>query len=244
MYVEGDFNINLNEHPFFYSYSFSKNVFSDKTFNQKTERFFIIDEDYDLWLSFDFNIDPTTVVIAQKTDIGLLIHDCIQVKGGTEVLCNHLNTLGYNYNNFRLKVTGDTSGHSGSSSSGVSVNGVYNTDYSIITKVLGVPKPLIVHNKGVNEQYTLSRRTINVSFEQLPIFIHERCEILINDLATAQVMNNATNRDKLLKDRENHKQDAGDAFRYFMHALFLGKEKAHKSIMQYAMELNKEYNEQ
>jgi hypothetical protein len=40
--------------------------------------------------------------------------------------------------------------------------------------------------------------------------------MLVNDLQTAQ----PTNTGKLLKDRDMHKQDAGDAFRYQINAWF------------------------
>lgn len=202
--VEGDWSVNENEHPFFYEYNSDKHV-------KECE---IIDDEI-LWNSFDFNIDPTTVVLGQKiVGVGLFIYDCIQVKGGTEKLCSEIEWV--KEHPAGLNVTGDHSGHSGSSVAGVVEGGTYNTDFGIIKEVLELNAFDIVHTKKRNANHEYSRKVCNRVFQALPIYIHPKAQVLLTDLQIAQ----ATDQGKLKKDRENFKMDACDAFRYLINAWF------------------------
>lgn len=169
-----------------------------------------------LWLSFDFNMEPTTAIVSQKIDgKGLFIYHCHQIKGGTEVLCDEY--LGFYMNHpAGLLVTGDHSGHSGSTAAGLLQGGQYNTDYEVIKDKLWLREEDLVDTRTANRKFEYSRRLCNRVFHHVPVFVNESCASLIYDLRTGRV----DNRGKLLKDRDKHKQDAGDAFRYQIHAWF------------------------
>ena len=89
-----------------------------------------IDNTEPLWLSFDFNIDPTTCIIGQKSLSGCFVFDCMEATG-TSMLCELLQSV-YGNHPAGFVVTGDNSGHSGSSAAGVLPGGEYNTDFNII----------------------------------------------------------------------------------------------------------------
>lgn len=202
----GDWVVNKNDHPFFYEFSRLKHV---------SEGFVHLNPNEDVWLSFDFNIKPTTCIIAQMIHgRGLFVHKVYQIDGGTRKLCEHLKK----YLDYSLKVTGDRSGHSGSSAAGVLAGGQLNTDYHIITSELGLSQYQLIDTQTANKLHTHSRELVNNVLFKLPLLINnEGCNSLINDLETAQ----PTSTGRLLKDRENHKQDAGDAFRYLINGWFL-----------------------
>ncbi len=200
----GDWSVNENEHPFFYEYNSDKHIKECEI------------EDFEtLWLSFDFNIDPTTVVLGAKIPgKGLFIYDCIQVKGGTEKLCGTIEWV--KEHPAGISVTGDRSGNSGSSVGGVVEDGSYNTDFGIIKEVLELNSFDLMHTKKRNANHEYSRKVCNRVFTALPIYISPKAQALITDLQIAQ----ATDQGKLKKDRENFKMDACDAFRYLINAWF------------------------
>jgi hypothetical protein len=202
-FVQGDWEVNLNEHPFFYEFDHDKHV--KPTQLQPFEP---------IWLSFDFNIEPTTCIVGQKiTGQGLYVHKVYQVNGGTRSLCDHLQ----HYKDYILRVTGDFSGNTGSTAAGILPGGQFNTDYKIILQQLELSQNSLIDTLSANKLHTYSRSLCNTVFFRCPISIHPDCEALINDLMTAQ----PNNRGGLLKDRNEHKQDAGDAFRYLVNAWFL-----------------------
>jgi hypothetical protein len=202
----GDWAVIENEKPFFYEYSNEKHI--SPIHNR-------IDPEWPVWISFDFNINPTTAIVSQKIPgKGLYIIAVHQVKGGTKVLCDELQQ----YTDYLLNVTGDHSGHSGSSAAGVLAGGQYNTDYAIIMQELNLSTRNLIDTRTPNKMHVHSRRLCNTVLFRLPLFINPTgCEPLINDLQTAQ----PTSAGKLMKDRDNHKQDVGDAFRYQVNAWFL-----------------------
>lgn len=167
-----------------------------------------------LWLSFDFNINPTTVVIGQRSS--LAITRVIQIDGGTERLCDELLALGLDRWQAGLYITGDSSGKAGSTSSGTEPDGRHVTDYRIVQRKLVVGQNQFIEAFEANKRLVYSRRIVNYALKNLPIQIHPSCGVLIEDLRTGQVKPDGG----LLKNREAHKQDAGDAFRYMLNAWF------------------------
>lgn len=167
-----------------------------------------------LWLSFDFNINPTTCVIGQRATLG--ITKLIQVDGGTERLCDELLALGIDRWPAGLIVTGDSSGASGSTSAGTEPDGRHTTDYRIIQRKLFLGDNQFMEAFEANKRLAYSRRIVNYCLKNLPIKVSPTCGVLVEDLRTGQV----TPDGKLLKNRDAHKQDAGDAFRYMINAWF------------------------
>jgi phage terminase large subunit len=202
--LEGDWSINENDAPFFHSFN------ADLHIAQTT-----INKIEPLYLSFDFNINPTTVVIGQKI-IGkpLYVHKVIQVKGGTEKLCEEIEWVTMHPGG--LIVTGDHSGNTGNTAAGMLQGGVYNTDFNIIKEKLRLTDYDFINTKKANPKHELSRRLCNYVFETSKMHIDPSCKVLIQDLNIAQV----TDKGKLRKDREVFKMDACDAFRYLINAWF------------------------
>lgn len=213
---DGDWAIIENKQPFFYEFKQQKHV---------ARQAFHLDPLEPVWISFDFNIKPTTAIVGQKiTGKGLYIYKVYQEDGGTTNLCQHLKQYADSY---ILKVTGDHSGHSGNTAAGKLPGGQYNTDYHIIKSELNLSNNQLIGTQKANKMHTYSRRLCNQALFRCPLHINkEGCESLVNDLQTAQ----PTSAGKLLKDRDNHKQDAGDAFRYLINAWFL---KGAKGINQF-----------
>lgn len=175
------------------------------------EEYYLPDDTLPLWLSFDFNIDPCTAIVAQKDDFNstATIYDVHQVNGGTEALCNEIVDL---YKHYDLMVTGDFSGATRSSKSG------NTTDWSIIQDKFDLNTWQMTLTHKQNERHLLSRKVVNYFLKHADFAIcnTKGTQALINDLEGGIVKPDG----KLLKDRSQHKQDAGDAFRYLVHAWF------------------------
>lgn len=189
------------------------NYYDDK-FVLRGEEQIEIDPEWPLYITFDFNIDPTTALLFQVYEEqhgGIFFIDEVQVKGGTELLCENLQV--YKDHPGMLYVTGDHSGNSGSTAAGILEGGEYNTDYQIIKDKMDINDYQLVDTRTPNKRHILSRGLINWAFKNELIYVNERCDQLVSDLSTAV----PTASGKLLKDRNFFKNDALDAFRYGVH---------------------------
>lgn len=214
--------ISLNGSPFLYEFKEAKHVTKKK---QEVDPF------EPLWISFDFNIDPTSAIIAQYLPgRGFYVHKSFQVKGGTDRLCDALIEHGVLGHVSGLKVTGDFSGNTGSSAAGMS-GGEYNTDYSIISDRLQLGRYDLIDTRTANKRHVFSRGLCNAFLMRLPVFINEyENEALIREMENAQT----TESGKLLKNRLTHPNDLLDAFRYWVNAIC---PQGRESINNYAYEL-------
>lgn len=200
--LDGDWNVNMNSLPFFYE--FSREFLKDKLVPLNREP---------LYLSFDFNYSPTTCIVGQKIEDratnggGLYIYAEYSVEGGTHNLCQHLK--GYQTHPAGLYITGDFSGATRHTSS-------QSTDYEIIQEDLSIPAQWFINTNTANKDFTYSRNLCNYAFLHGNMSISRTCHGLINDIETAQV----DDKGKLIKDRNAHCQDLGDAFRYLIDAWF------------------------
>jgi len=205
-FVEGDWSVNENDKPFIHAFNSDIHVLKENVDYFKGEPILI---------SFDFNINPTTAVLMQKIPgKGVFILDCIQVKGGTEVLCEELEWTIYHPSG--IEVTGDYSGNSGSTTAGLLPGGVYNTDFEIIKKVLRLGTFQLINTMRVNPKHEHSRRVCNYLLEKCPVYFNPKAKALIYDIQIGQ----ATDQGKLRKDRDQFKMDAMDAWRYGVNAMF------------------------
>lgn len=212
--LEGDWSIRENDSPFFASFNRDKHVSNAIEINEWLPLLF----------SFDFNMDPTTCIVFQQDLPNIYIWDCVQVKGGTKVLCDILKDE-YEDHPAGIEATGDNSGYAASSVGGLK-NGTAITDFEVIKEALNLSPYDIKRPSKVNPRHTTSRKIINYAFDHLNIRVHPRCKALIEDLLNAQV----DDKGRLVKDREANKQDAGDAFRYGIHLIL---PKGIKTINQY-----------
>lgn len=168
----------------------------------------------DITISFDFNIHPTTAHIGQKDT--LVVKETIQIDGGTEKLCDAIIERGWLRWPGGVTVTGDSNGISGSSAAGVEPDGRHVSDFGIIQRKFDLPSHAFVEAFEANKRHKYSRTLCNYAFKHLPIAIDPSCHVLIQDLETGQEKPDGG----ILKNREGHKQDAGDAFRYLINSWF------------------------
>lgn len=205
----GDWTIIDNESPFVPEFDYDRHTSASA---------YKIDTLHTLYLSFDFNYDPCTAVVAQYfPGIGIDIYATHQVKGGTEALCEELKQ-------YRLMmqagiiVTGDNSGTKNDSRAGT-----FN-DYKIVQKELEIPSTWLKGVSTANRNHDYSRDLVNLIFKHIPVRIFRKENgVLISDVQIAQVKSNASGKVELYKDRtKGMEMDAFDALRYLFDALFPG----------------------
>lgn len=200
--LEGDWSVRENDYPFFHEFN------SDIHIGEKE----LVDY-LPIWLSYDFNYDPTTCIVAQVDLPDIHILDCIQRKGGTSIVTEIVKEL-YEDHPAGMSITGDNSGHAASSAAGMK-KGLAITDFQVIKEILNTNAYDFRRPSKVNPRHVVSRKIINHALKNLNITIDPKCTALINDIQNAQVKDDG----KLVKDRDANKQDAGDAFRYLLHAV-------------------------
>lgn len=171
-------------------------------------------DDLETWISFDFNISPTTCTVFQVFPTFIAAMRCYQKRGGTRALCVEMKKDFELMNVSKLlwTITGDTSGTSRSTTAGDV------TDYDIIQKEFGLLDSQIVNVYGRNKAHVYSRRLCDYFFWKIPFVMDIRCELLRNDLVKATTSKDGLN---LYKNRESgYGMDFLDNFRYFVDAKF------------------------
>lgn len=165
------------------------------------------------WLSFDFNITPTTCGMYQVVPgVGIIrIREYTQ-NGGTRMLCQLIkDDKDYQkVDKLMINVTGDTSGNRHTSTGG-DIN-----DYKIIKDELDLGDHQFVNTSGVNERHVYSRRVNDEFLYWIPFMIDSSCEIIRKEMQMAK----PDNLGKLYKNREQgYAMDHMDNHRYFVHAI-------------------------
>lgn len=207
----GDWTGIENDRPFFDLFNEKRNV---SKFALK------IDPYSPLWLSFDFNLNPTTCIVSQQLpNVGCRTYDCLEAIG-TGALSWRVKEL-YGKHPAGLLVCGDHSGGSGSSSAGILPGGVYNTDFEQIKTILGLTGQDLIDTKTANARHEYSRRLCRHFLSKVPFLIdgtNERCQGLRSDLQNAKFING-----RLYKNRaDGNEMDYADAYRYWVNAMFAG----------------------
>jgi hypothetical protein len=191
--------VDLNDKPFLYVYDSKKHNFGNYTPNPMLE----------LWISFDFNVNPMSCIAAQQTDLmTLVIFDEIQINNaGTKELCDKIIAK---YPGFHYIVTGDASGSSRTTTAGASV-----TDWKIISNILmlsNLQRKVRRANIGLNESQTLC----NSVLQNANIQVAESCPLLDYDLGHAILDENG----KLAKEMSQTGLHLFDCFRYLVDAVY------------------------
>lgn len=171
-----------------------------------------------IWITFDFNLDPMTVSIGQRTNhTKLSVYKNIQLNNSD--IYQMTDRIKADYNQFMWIVTGDASGHNRTGA----VRG--KTSYwKIIIKELGL-KSSQVMVRHQNLPLIESRVLCNAVNQTCEIEIDESCTQLINDCKFGKCKENG----ELIKDRNKQKLDFLDGFRYLIDANFNDYlEKPHK----------------
>lgn len=207
MMIDGNWDVNLNENPWFYGFDRSNHLTSGLT----------IDPYETLYLSFDFNVSPCTCTVGQNiAGKGLRIIRVHEANGGTRALCDSMEPFGYEDHPAGLTVTGDISGKARHSAAGIGRDGELQTDYGIIKEAFGLGKRQIKHTGGQNPRLKYSRGVVNHALHRgLILFNRDECGPLINDLELAM----PDKEHRIIKSDDQGFHHA-DNFRYLVHMVF------------------------
>ena len=169
-YLEGNWDAFGVDKPFMYCFDDKKHISKTIQLNEKDT----------VYLSFDFNVDPITCIVAQ------LDHNFIHILDEFRLRNSNLYDLSAailsKYGQRHFIITGDASGLSRHVTNKGNVN-----NYSILLRELGLSErqlkiPSV--NPPINESRTLS----NSIFARHPnVLIHEQCKFLIEDNKYVQV---------------------------------------------------------
>jgi phage terminase large subunit len=174
-----------------------------------------------IWITFDFNIDPMTVTIAQRPHMKQM--NClknIQLNDSDiYAMCDRIRS---DYPNRHYIVTGDASGHN---RTGI-VRGK-SSYWKVIREELAL-KDHQIQVRSINLGLIESRVLCNAVNQSVDVFFDEDgCKQLINDCKYAKV----DERGVLEKDRNKQKNDFLDGLRYLLDANwadFLNRPKKYK----------------
>ena len=204
--VKGLWGVVDIKNPFFYA--LRRNIhFTDERYQ--------LPDNTQLYLSFDFNKTPSTLVIGcvhQKEiaviDLILCDENTMQGKSPLEAVCNTfkrkyldsgLITRPY------LIVTGDASGMAGGADK------IQNENfYTKIESILGIPKSQRKIRKK-NIEHKLSQEICNSLIYNCNFMIYKSAELALLDMEQAQIENG-----KLVKDNKDNGMHITDAVRYYI----------------------------
>lgn len=209
--LDGNWDVQLNDNPFFYSFNREKHY-------RPVD--YEIDPRYPLLISYDFNRDPCTAVVAQHTVHNLKWHiigshfASPDHKSSLENLCDLIRRVYFTkVNRFNVTITGDSAGRQGDADRATNIN-----RYTAILNYLDISKQQISTEKS-NMKHTASRDLCNDCFHQIPkghLVFYAGTERLIENICASY----PDQRGSL----EGAKRELGlhdvDAFRYLMKYYF------------------------
>lgn len=160
-----------------------------------------------LYLSFDFNLDPITCLVAHHIDGVIYIIDVISINNSNIYeLCNRIMVK---YSNYMMLITGDATGRASSALTKDNIN-----YYQVILRELRL-LPTQLRLPAVNPSIEENSVLVNSILTHKPVQIHPvNAERLIFDLQYVEIGDN----NKIKKDNrsdERQHSDALDCFRYF-----------------------------
>lgn len=168
----------------------------------------VINPNLPIWFTFDFNIDPMTVTVAQRIHLSRLVcYNSIQLNDSDiYAMCDRLRA---EYARFEWIVTGDASGHN---RTGV-VRGK-SSYWKVIKEQLSL-KDHQMKVRGQNLGLIESRVLCNSVNQHTEIILDkEKCAVLISECKYAKVDDTGV----LVKDRKKQKNDFLDGLRYLVDA--------------------------
>lgn len=226
--LHGEWDVHHNENPFFYSF------YRDKHYVNHT---YEIKKQFPLDISFDFNKDPCTAVVAQyEPDVPrwniIRSHYASpdNQKSSLENLCNQIKTVYYGQcNKFTIRITGDASGSAGGADIPSDVN-----RYTRIVKYMGLSKQCI-NVESSNLAHVSSRDLCNEVMHIIPkghLVFYSGTETLIQNIEISYPDDKGT----LNKAKDEYGLHDVDCFRYLLKFWFAYKLKG-KSFKKYQITL-------
>lgn len=205
--IEGKWGVEKLDNPFFYAFR--------EDIHYKDQRY-SLDESQILYLSFDFNANPTTLLIGQVVNkeiavIDLILGDenTIQGKSPLEAVCLKFLDKYVNIGVITrpyIIVTGDASGRS------KSADNVANKNfYSKIRLMLGISESQVKVRKA-NVTHELSREICNSMIYACDFSIYKSAHLVIHDMNNAYMDESGT----LNKAKKEHGLHITDALRYLI----------------------------
>lgn len=184
-----------NKSPFFFAFDNARHIAHEVKY----------DITLPLWISFDFNRNPTTCIIAQIEGDNLNILEAVGYhNSGTDYLCK---VIKERYPNALYLVTGDYSGNTPSSIFKEQIS-----NYTIIRSVLNIGQSQL--KLTPNPRIERTRQICNLVLQNINVKIHaERASELIYDLRMTEMKPDGT----ILKDVRKiraQQADYADCFRY------------------------------
>ena len=206
IYVLGEWGIDNKENKFCYAFDQKRHVITiDEDGNYHDELFY--DNELLTWLSFDFNVDPMTCIVAQvfPEDMLVKIVDCIKLPNSDIYkMCERIQSL---YSDSYFMITGDASGNA---RQGIARDSI--TYYKVIQGELGI-SPQNVKLPSKNPSIEDNRMLVNAVLTKWDIQIDgAKCKPLTDDMLYVET----TREGAIIKDRstESKKSDFLDCFRY------------------------------
>lgn len=169
-----------------------------------------LNNNFPIYLSFDFNRNPITCTIWQHYDRRIFNIDCIKLEDATiHRLCTEIKEK---YPNSLMFVTGDASGDNKTTLSIL-------TNFGVIKNALGLSDTQMQYSAS-NPRLQDSRMLVNTLFEKYPITIDEdNCKPVIDDLEKCKANPDGTIV-KVNRNDPTQQADTLDTVRYYMHRYF------------------------
>jgi hypothetical protein len=197
-FVEGDWDAGENKKA--YCYAFNPDVHVQPVIPYRGG---------DVYLSFDFNVDPAVCLMAMVGDDYLYVFKEFRIRNSnvydlcTAILQYHTGGIMY--------ITGDASGNSRNHAIPDNLS-----TYDILRKILKVTKHN-THLSNKNLGLRDSRLVTNSVLENFDVKIDPSCEFLIDDLLTVE----ANEKGQIEKTKDPLKSHLLDCFRYYCNTYFL-----------------------
>lgn len=204
-FMDGDWEVDKNKVKYFPNYN-------DKIHYSKIE--FEFEDNEEIYMSFDFNYNPTTCTVYQVLDTAVICLRNYGIAGGTRKLCELMSADDdlMNTNELSWTITGDTNGQNNSSTAG------NHTDYDIIQEYFNLTDAQFTRVASRNKAHVYSKRLCDHFLWKVPFVMDKRVDRLRNDFLIAKPIEGS---DQLYKDRKKgFEMDYLDTFRYFVDARF------------------------
>lgn len=205
--IEGRWGVEKVDNPFFYSFR--------EDIHYKDRRYELSDNQH-LYLSFDFNANPTTLVIGQVVNKHIAIIDLILADENTMTGKSPLEAVCYKFLEKYIStglitrpyiiVTGDASGRS------KSADNVANKNfYTKIRSILNISESQVKTRKA-NTTHELSREICNSMIYACDFSIYKSAHLVVNDMNIAYIDSS----NSLNKAKKEHGLHITDALRYWI----------------------------
>lgn len=197
-YVLGDWDCITNETAFFHQFN-------------KKEHVAPCELSSNVVISFDFNVNPMTCLLANIDVENNKLHVVKEFRQENSSIRDLVKSLVPFVRGKVIRVTGDGTGNNRNVSNG-------KTHYMIVQNEFAQWKVTIPSNAfsvGVNEKHVLSRQMCNDAFKLLDIKIDPSCEYLIEDLNRV-----SANEKGSIDKKDQSLTHLSDCFRYIIHNYF------------------------